>query len=597
MGSHRYYSSLGFVSLSSRPANPRPGDTFFNTTLKVLETWDGAVWLASSSTDEVVVQDNPPPATSTYDLWIDRDDSGNSAITADEAEILYIHRAGDTMIGPLRVPLMPIDNAEAVSKAYAESLVAPGAIGPTGPVGPTGPMGPQIGQIYGWFGQQKTPTQLLAQCPTGLVPAHWDGNGRPPQPIQASAGKFFVYQPYLPTGPTGSPNPADPAYGDLYQYVQEYGVWQNIGKLKSPPGPAGPTGATGSTGQTGITGAIGPRGYTGPIGPTGRPGAPGATGPTGATGTTGTTGPAGTTDHGNLTGLDDDDHHQYLKKVGDTATGNLTINGAIIGQSAYGSDTWIGIHGQGPTGSSFPLPAVIIGNAAGNDNRIFLVADSADVVIRPAPNATSDTTFSITTATFKKPVTLPGDATDPSHAVPKQQLDTGLAGKAPTTHTHTGYLPTTGGTMTGPLTLSGDPTQPLHPVTKRYIEKDTGWVDSAYRVRTSWTCASLRIRRTNRTVHIQGTSFTPTGAWDPYPIRMMPDGFRPDTQYSPFFFAGGTGTTPVPDLFLQINNNDISYLQFNGTGRPTGGISFLASYLTDDTWPAVPFQLDETEGS
>ena len=49
VGSHRYYSSLGFVSLSSRPANPRPGDTFFNTTLKVLETWDGAVWLASSA--------------------------------------------------------------------------------------------------------------------------------------------------------------------------------------------------------------------------------------------------------------------------------------------------------------------------------------------------------------------------------------------------------------------------------------------------------------------------------------------------------------------------------------------------------------------
>lgn len=40
---------------------------------------------------------------------------------------------------------------------------------------------------------------------------------------------------------------------------------------------------------------------------------------------------AGVTDHGNLSGLLDDDHPQYVKKSGDTMSGPLTVNGLVIG--------------------------------------------------------------------------------------------------------------------------------------------------------------------------------------------------------------------------------------------------------------------------
>lgn len=69
------------------------------------------------------------------------------------------------------------------------------------------------------------------------------------------------------------------------------------------PGPAGPPGPTGPAGDT-----------------TAVPGATGPTGPPGGQGPTGPTGVAGTTDHGLLTGLGDDDHAQYgLVVVSSTA--------------------------------------------------------------------------------------------------------------------------------------------------------------------------------------------------------------------------------------------------------------------------------------
>lgn len=55
-------------------------------------------------------------------------------------------------------------------------------------------------------------------------------------------------------------------------------------------------------------------------------GATGATGPTGAAGGagfTGATGPAGTTDHGNLVGLADDDHAQYA--LADGTRGSFSV--------------------------------------------------------------------------------------------------------------------------------------------------------------------------------------------------------------------------------------------------------------------------------
>lgn len=43
-------------------------------------------------------------------------------------------------------------------------------------------------------------------------------------------------------------------------------------------------------------------------------------------------------------------------------------------------------------------------------------------------------------------------------------------GAAPTTHSHSNYLPLLGGTLTGYLTLNGAPTQNLHAATKKYVD-------------------------------------------------------------------------------------------------------------------------------
>lgn len=78
------------------------------------------------------------------------------------------------------------------------------------------------------------------------------------------------------------------------------------------PGPQGPQGVQGPQGPAGadstVPGPTGPAGATGPAGPKGDTG---DTGPQGPIGPTGPAGESGTTDHGLLIGLADDDHAQY----------------------------------------------------------------------------------------------------------------------------------------------------------------------------------------------------------------------------------------------------------------------------------------------
>lgn len=134
-----------------------------------------------------------------------------------------------------------------------------GAIGPTGapstvtgPTGPTGPRGKtgEAGAVVGYFGDSKTPADLPIECPTGLVPANWDGPGRPATDIQMGVGMFLMYQP--PGGPT------DPEWGDLYGYFPAYLAWNNFGKVMGPEGPTGPPGTDGIIGVDGATGPPGP---------------------------------------------------------------------------------------------------------------------------------------------------------------------------------------------------------------------------------------------------------------------------------------------------------------------------------------------------
>jgi hypothetical protein len=51
-------------------------------------------------------------------------------------------------------------------------------------------------------------------------------------------------------------------------------------------------------------------------------------------------------------------------------------------------------------------------------------------------------------------------------------------GAAASSHSHSEYLETSGGTMTGALTLSGAPTANLHPASKKYVDDLVGDVES-----------------------------------------------------------------------------------------------------------------------
>ena len=90
-----------------------------------------------------------------------------------------------------------------------------GATGPEGPTGPEGDVGPEGDQgpagtrILANFGEVKTPIDLPS---TGLIPADWDGPGRPATDVQFDDAEGMTYQPVAGDG--------DPEWGDVYVYSQ-----------------------------------------------------------------------------------------------------------------------------------------------------------------------------------------------------------------------------------------------------------------------------------------------------------------------------------------------------------------------------------------
>jgi len=128
-----------------------------------------------------------------------------------------------------------------------------GGPGPPGPVGPPGPPGSpgQTTLIVGSF-STRTPADLLVPpLDAGLIPANWDGPGRPPGPVQLEVGWSLIYEPT----------------GGLWTFVGDIaigGPWLNPGVVQGPPGVDGPPGPQGNPGPGG---AQGPQGPAGPVGP------------------------------------------------------------------------------------------------------------------------------------------------------------------------------------------------------------------------------------------------------------------------------------------------------------------------------------------
>jgi xanthosine utilization system XapX-like protein len=119
----------------------------------------------------------------------------------------------------------------------------PGPQGPLGPLGPEGPPGPE-GQtgaatiIVGSFGELRDPDELPAD---GLIPADWDGPGRPAEAVQVEIGWSLVYLPD----------------GALWTYMGPLwpqGAWFSPAVVQGPPGIQGERGPDGPQGPPGIQG-------------------------------------------------------------------------------------------------------------------------------------------------------------------------------------------------------------------------------------------------------------------------------------------------------------------------------------------------------
>ena len=182
-----------------------------------------------------------------------------------------------------------------------------GDVGPQGPEGPQGPKGEKGDTgaagtstiIIGTFGAFRTPSDLPS---SGLIPADWDGPGKPPSAIQFKVGEGLIY---LPS------NTADPLYMHCYDYVGKLqgdvpqwaeGGWADLGPIRGPKGekgdqgiqgPIGPKGDQGERGEQGIQGVQGEQGPVGPQGEQGDVGPQGEQGPQGEKGEQGETGPVG----------------------------------------------------------------------------------------------------------------------------------------------------------------------------------------------------------------------------------------------------------------------------------------------------------------
>ena len=136
----------------------------------------------------------------------------------------------------------------------------PGTDGPAGPAGGPGPQGPPGPEglttlIVGSFGRIHEPEDLP---PTGLIPADWDGTGRPPAAVQVEVGWSLIHDPLSADWRTGGGEAeAGLAPGELWTYVGAAlggPPWISPGVVQGPPGPQGDPGPPGPPGQGAETG-------------------------------------------------------------------------------------------------------------------------------------------------------------------------------------------------------------------------------------------------------------------------------------------------------------------------------------------------------
>jgi hypothetical protein len=292
----------------------------------------------------------------------------------------------------------------------------PGPQGPQGAEGPAGPTGPEgrVTTIVGMFGLVTSPADLP---PDGLIPADWDGPGRPENDLQMLVGQGLVFQPFDP----------DPQAGDVFVFTGA--DWVSIGPVTGPPGAEGPQGVPGPAGPQGSVGPPGPQGLQGVPGSQGAAGPAGPAGLPGSAGPQGGIGPAGPRGDPGVQGPQGDQGGQGPQGV----PGPPSFPDAPPGQT-YGrlNDGWVPV---------LPMTGgTLLGGLTVSGEALWLEAARA-----------------------KGTLTLEVEPTQPDHAVTKRYAD----GLPPDL---TPYLRLDGGQMLGPLALAADPTTPTQAATKRYAD-------------------------------------------------------------------------------------------------------------------------------
>lgn len=295
----------------------------------------------------------------------------------------------------------------------------PGPPGPPGPDGPAGPAGPpgdaaQATTIVGSFGRERFPDELP---PDGLLPADWDGPGRPENDQQMQIGTALIYQPLI----------AGEFDQHLFVFVGD--DWLDIGTTQGERGEPGAPGERGERGEQGLRGDVGERGDPGEKGERGERGDPGPRGDTGERGERGEQGERG-----------------------------LQGEQGVQGEQGERGDT-------GETGPpSFP-DAPPAGGPYGRLNAAW--AQVLPVAGGTINGALTIIGFALLTddARIMGALTLDKDPTQPEHAVTKRYADA----LTPDIDL-SAYLRRDGGQMTGALLLVGDPEDDNEPATKRYAE-------------------------------------------------------------------------------------------------------------------------------
>ena len=292
----------------------------------------------------------------------------------------------------------------------------PGPEGPQGPEGPAGPTGPEgrVTTIVGVFGLVASPGDLPLD---GLIPADFDGPGRPPVALQVIIGQGVVYQPL----------DDDPQAQHVFVYTGD--EWISLGPVTGPigpegpqgvPGPAGPQGSIGPPGLQGVQGVRGDQGVAGPAGPAGLPG---SAGPQGGIG------PAGPRGDPGIQGPQGDQGEQGPQGIEGPPSFPDAPPGLTYGRLNHG---WIAV---------LPLTGgTLQGGLTINGETLLLEASRARAAF-----------------------SLDLDPTQPDHAVTKRYAD----GLPPDL---TPYLRLDGGQMLGPLALAADPATDLQAATKRYAD-------------------------------------------------------------------------------------------------------------------------------